>query len=62
MAKGWRTVRWVMQHLSYSRGTVYELVSRGELLAFKGEQGLRISQESIETFIEKHRIRSEKIT
>lgn len=60
MNKGWWPVRKVMKHLSYSKDTVYSLVRRGELQAIKGIQGLRISQESIEAFIDRHRVKSEK--
>jgi excisionase family DNA binding protein len=56
MGKGWKTVRWVMEHLSYSKTTVYQMVRSGELVAIKGRQGMRISLESIEDFIADHGI------
>jgi excisionase family DNA binding protein len=52
MTKGWIRVWRVAKFLDCSRDHVYDLVSSGELAAMKiGVKGLRVSQESLDTFI-----------
>jgi len=62
MGKGWWPLRKVRSYFCYSRNTVYELVRRGEFEVIKGvgSQGMRISVESIERFIERHKVQPEK--
>ncbi len=49
----------VSKMISRSRSGVYELLKRGELIAHNpnpGRKGLRVTAESIDTFLVKHRI------
>jgi len=58
MGKGWWRPEQVAEFLSYSRSTIYRLVNQGELTAFKGSQGLRISRDSVVEFVERHRVKT----
>jgi len=54
--KGWLQVRKVAQYLDCSKNHVYDLVYHGELQAFKHGQTMRVSVESLEAFVKRHRI------
>lgn len=57
LGNGWLKVRKVAHFLDCRREEVYDLVHEGELQAFRFGQVLRISVESLEAFIERHRIK-----
>ncbi|HLE18927.1 MAG TPA: helix-turn-helix domain-containing protein [Syntrophales bacterium] len=49
----------VAQMISRSRSGVYELLKRGELIAHNpkpGRKGMRVTAESIDAFLAKHKI------
>lgn len=56
IGKGWLKVKKVAVFLDCSKNQVYDLVYGGELTAFKHYQTLRVSVESLEAFIRRHRI------
>lgn len=63
MEKGWLRVMRVAKFLDCTKGHVYDLVRQGELEGLKGPnrgQGWRISQESLERFVERHRIKADE--
>jgi len=52
MTKGWIRVWRVAKFLDCSRDYVYDLVNSGKLTGVKlGTKGLRVSQESLDTFL-----------
>jgi len=55
---GWRllTVAQVAEMLSLSRSTVYELVVRGELQAFKVGRSVRIPRDAVRSLLDKSRL------
>ena len=60
MGKGWLRVMRVAKFLDCTKGHVYDLVWQGELAGLKIGQGWRISQESLERFVERHRIAADE--
>ncbi|MFI5330082.1 MAG: helix-turn-helix domain-containing protein [Desulfobaccales bacterium] len=60
LGKGWLKVRQVAKHLDCSKSQVYDLVHEGELQAFKHGQLLRISVDSLEAFVERHRVEADE--
>jgi excisionase family DNA binding protein len=57
MTKGWIRVWRVAQFLDCSRDHVYDMVRDGELVGLKiGAKGLRVSQESLDTFLVKNQV------
>lgn len=56
LGKGWVQPRKVAKYLDCSKSQVYDLVHEGELQGFKHNQTLRISIESLEGFVKRHRI------
>jgi excisionase family DNA binding protein len=60
MGKSWIRVWRVAKFLDCSRDYVYDLVKAGQLEGIKiGSQGLRISQDSLEDFVEKNKLPAE---
>lgn len=56
VGKGYLRVRKVAEILDFSKSQVYDLLYEGSLQGFKHGQTLRISIESLEVFIKRHRI------
>ncbi len=53
----------VAKILSLSRSGIYELLKRGELIAYNPNperKGLRVTAESINTFVKKHKITTDE--
>lgn len=53
----------VAKMISRSRSGIYELLKRGELIAHNpnpGQKGLRITAESVDTFVVKHKIQTDE--
>jgi excisionase family DNA binding protein len=57
--KGWLRPRRVAQYLDCTREHIYNLVARGELQAIRlGPRDIRISELSLQGFVDKHRVES----